>query len=180
MKEKIGYSAKEIKGTVIKIENFVKLFDLDYKYESDIKRKLLEPYRNELNKFSDISFNYKIENGKIYIITYEMTSVKVVSKVLDVEEGKIRSAINYKVKKYNMSIVDSNFLIEIYLKYTYNIVLKATNKNKNLRGLTGSAYITQFNELIENYIKINAIKLEAVGYKNLSEMRLFLRKGIAK
>lgn len=177
LKEKIGLSAKEIKGTQIKFENFVKLFNLDYKYESDIRRKLLEPIRNELNKFSDISFNYKIEDGKIYIITYEMSSLAVANKVIDVEENKIRNAINYKVKKYDMSKTDATFLIEVYIKYTYNVVLKATNKNKHLRGLTGTEYVSKFQELIEHYIKVNGISLEKISYENMKEMRTTLRKG---
>lgn len=165
MMDKIGHHAKKIKGTIIKQENFVKIFDSNRRYESDIRRKLLDPIRNDLNKFSDISFNYKFEDRKIKIVTYEVGKVQVAEKLIkDDEINKIRNAMNYKVKKYLLSRVDAMFLLEIYVKYTYELVFKASNKNRRLRGKTGTEYINEYQKLMEDYVIVNNINPDDLGY----------------
>jgi len=170
---KVGESAIRLKGTTIFLKNFVKLFSASYKYESDIRKRLTDPIRAELNKHTDLSFNYKIENEKIYIVAYEVTSVLIDEKIYDLDLNKIRNAIKYKVERYNLGIVESNMLIEIYLKYTYSIVLKATDKKRALRDLFGKEYLDVFKALIEEYIKHN--KSDVIGYSNTQEMRKILK-----
>lgn len=199
MMDKIGHHAKKIKGTIIKQENFVKIFDSNRRYESDIRRKLLDPIRNDLNKFSDISFNYKFEDRKIKIVTYEVGRVQVAEKIIKNDEiNKIRNALNYKVRKYELSKTDAYFLLELYIKYTYDVVFKASNKNRRLRGKTGKEYIIEYNKLMEDYLIRNNIDLNDLGYdekpkeketteekkirearKNSIKMRVNLRERIA-
>jgi len=162
--DKIGSTAKRITGTIIKIENFLKIFNSNLKYESKIKEKILDPIRNELNTYADISFNYQFESGKIKIVTYEISSLPKIEKNSDVDTGKIREAINYKVKKYKLSRVDAQLLIEVYLKYTYDIVLVATNKKRILRDLTGETYVTVLNTLVEQYAEQNKAKVDKNAY----------------
>lgn len=175
MLDKIGDNVQKIKGTIIKTENFVKLFDSSVRYESDVKRKLLDPMRNNLNKFGDISFNYKFEDDKLKLVAYEVGHVQIAEKITDDETNKIKNAINYKVKKYDLSSTDSHMLITIYLKYTYDIVFKASNKNARLRNLKGEKYIQEYIQIMEEYIRINKIDLNVVGY-NSNEMRESLKK----
>lgn len=163
---KIGDLAEKRKGTIISKENLLEIFNSNIKYNSDIKRKLLDPIRKDLNKQADISFNYKIEGDNIKLVTYEVGRVKVEEKLIDYENNRIRGALNYKVKRYKLDEMQAIKLIEIYLIFTYDIVLKASSRNKRLKGLIGDEYITEFYALMRDYIKKNNINLKEVGYNS--------------
>ena len=171
LKKESGLIGKVVRGTGIKYSNFVQLFCLNYTKESDIRRRILDPIRNELNKFSDFSFNYKFSDNKIYLITYEMSSALVGNGLVGFDVNRIKQAIEYKILKYEMDEKNIYFLIEIYLKYTYDIVLKATNKNRTLVGKKGEEYIILFQRRIEEYIFINDINLKLVEYTDKKEKR---------
>lgn len=167
------------KGTIISTENFIKKFDLPYKYPSHIKEKFLDRVRNELNQKADLSFNYEfIENEKkIVFVVYHNTKVlEIGASLLEVEAMKIKKALTDKHKRYELDTTQLFILSEIYVKYTYSIVLKATNKKAELRGLKGSDYVDKVKEMLPNYIDYNKIDLQSIEYQDAVKLRNLLKK----
>lgn len=178
--EKLGDAAIKYHGTITYVENLIETLGLSYKYESQFIRDYLNPIKAELDKFADISFNYKFKNSKIYIICYPVSKVLISSGINKAATSQIKSAINYKVKKYNLTAQNAVFLIELYLKYGYDLVTKATDKKRILTGKIGEEYFISFNAIVELYFKKSGLKIEEIGYSNedKSEIRKELRKKI--
>lgn len=58
-----------LRGTIISKDNFQKIFNANYKYDSHIQNKLLIPIQKEFSKTKmDKNFNYKFEKGNIVIV----------------------------------------------------------------------------------------------------------------
>jgi hypothetical protein len=167
----------EIKGTRMKKETFRELFGLSYKYDNDLKREALDLWRSELNQYADLSFGYRIDDKYIYLITYEPTKNLIENNLVNVEEAKIRSAVTYKMKNKSLGLAEVTYLVEIYLKYTYSVVFKATERKSALKDLKGQAYIDMFLALVESYVRAKAIDITKIAYINTHEMRTALRKG---
>lgn len=177
LRTELGNALTPAKGTRIKKENFVKMFGADYIYNSDIKRKLIEPMISELNQVADLSSGYRIDDDIITLVTYDMTSNAVENNLINVEEAKIKSALNYKLKNSGLDKNQAMYLLEIYLKYTYKVVFKATERKSILRGLKGQTYCDAFLQLVDAYVRKERININEVGYQNINEMRSNLRKG---
>lgn len=148
---------KGVKGTVLSTNKFLSIFDSKIKYKSHIEKDLLRPMRNELNKKMDLSFNWKWsdDDKKIILVAYDTknTLEEKVDKVVVDDYRLIRSAVNYRARKYELSKTYVILLIEIYIKYTYAVVLLATDKKIALRGKKGREYFIVFQKLVEDYVK---------------------------
>lgn len=171
VKDELGNAVKAMKGTRVKKENFVQIFGSDWIYDSDIRRKILNPVIDELNKKADISAGFKIENGIITLVTYENTKELIKKELTGIDESKIRAAITYKKKNNQLDAICTVMILEIYIKYTYGIVYKATQRKSELRGLKGREYLEVFHNLVENYVKLKRVDLKEVGYENPMELR---------
>lgn len=160
------------KGTKVKNENFLQMFQSNYIYESDIKRKILDPIIAELDNNADISAGYKFDNGCICLATYD-PGASMISKHVNVEENKIKKAVNYKVSNNDLNGTQAIMMLEIYLKYTYDLVFKATQRKTILRGLKGQLYCDAFKIVVEKeFSKTTNFK----GYEDITSMRSNLRK----
>lgn len=173
------------RGTKIKKENFLEIFGNDYKnkyqFDSHIKRDLLDSKRAEMNNYADISFGYKFDGkGNIILVSYEIISNQVENKLMTTEEGKIKSAVAYKYKNKKLTDIDAVFLLEIYIKYTYDVVFKATDRKTALKKLAGREYIECFLKLVEDYVQSKNIDLSKIDYKNTQEMRKKLSQSYIK
>lgn len=148
---------KGLKGTILSTNNFLKIFDSKIKYKSHIEKDLLRPMRNELNKSMDLSFNWKWtdDDKKLILVAYDTKNAldQEVDKVVVDDYRLIRSAVNYRARKYELTKTHIILLIEIYIKYTYSLVLLATDKKPELRGKKGGEYYTQFQKLVVDYGK---------------------------
>lgn len=167
----------QVKGTRMKKETFRELFGLSYKYDNDLKREALDLWRSELNQYADLSFGYRMDDKYIYLITYEPTKNLIENNLVNVEEAKIRSAVTYKMKNKSLGLEEVTYLVEIYLKYTYSVVFKATERKTALKDLKGQAYIDMFLALVESHVRAKAIDITKIAYPNTKEMRTALRKG---
>ncbi|RYY06900.1 MAG: hypothetical protein EOP43_04910, partial [Sphingobacteriaceae bacterium] len=165
----------QTKGTRMKKETFKETFNLTWEYDSDLKRKVLDAWRSELNKFADLSFAYRMDDKYIYLITYEPTKNLIENNLIDIEEAKIRSAINYKMKNKNLGFGEITYLLEIYLKYTYSVVFKATERKTVLKDIQGQNYIDMLLVLVESHVKANKIDISKIAYSNTKEMRTVIR-----
>lgn len=172
--EVLGDAAVESKGTITYVDNFIETLHLPYKFESQIARDYLDICRNEFNKKSDICFNYKFENNKIYIITYPGNTALISENISKAETVKIKSAINYKVRKYDLEKNEAMLLIEVYIKYGYDFVTKATNKNSSLKGLKSEKYFTVFTNLVNMKFKKLNIPIDSISYT--AEDKIKIRK----
>lgn len=163
------------RGTIIKKKNLVKMFNTNYIYDSKIEEKILRPIRQELNK-TNMSFNYKFDNDNIIIVVYEILSTQVSMGLVTTSESDIIEAVGYRYKKKNLTPTQAVLLCELYLKYTYNVVNKATSRKSNLRNLEGDDFISVFKFLIEKYVKDNRINIEEIAYPDKQELRKRITK----
>ena len=170
--ETLGPAANETKGTIVNVENFIEILKIPYKFESQIARDYLDIIRGDLNKFANISFNYKFENKKIYIVTYSANATLIGEGINKSETVKIKYAINFKVKNYHLDKTQALMLIELYLKYGKDFVTKATDKKKSLRGLEKEEYFVEFNNLVNKAYEKSKIPLQALGYSNDDKIKI--------
>ncbi|CEN53050.1 MULTISPECIES: hypothetical protein [Capnocytophaga] len=164
-----------LRGTIINKYKFQEMFKTTYKYDSKIKEKLLDPFRKELNKV-DISFNYKFEGDNIVLVAYEMLSNQVKLEITSKEEVDIEKAVAYRFVKKELSPTQAMLLCEIYLKYTYDIVTKATSRSSKIRNLKGEEFINTFVKIVEDYVTRNKINLNDIEYSNKQELRKKITK----
>lgn len=169
---------QRLKGTRMKIETFKETFDIPCEYPSQIKRDYLDRWRSQLNANADLSFAYRMDDKYIYIVCYQPNKMLLDKKLIATEEKKIRSAVGYKIGNKKLSESDGAFILEYYLKYSYPVVFKATERKSVLRNLNGSAYVEAFGQLIENYVRIKKLDTKELGYENYAEMRRNIRKYI--
>lgn len=161
------------KGTRVKIEKIMKMLKCNYIYESDIRRKVLDPIIAELDAKTDLSAGYRFDNGCLCIATYSPLKNDIAKKYINVEEAKIKSAINYKVKNNLLNGTQASMMLEVYLKYTYEVVFNATQRKTILKGLKGQEYCDAFTKLAsEGFSKVKDVLL----YEDIATMRNNLRK----
>ena len=98
-------------GTLLKLSTFNKKFGLNYKNTKDFCTKFLNPARVNLDKYNDLSFNYKQESGSIIIIPYYTKTIEDQEISIHTKENlEIKYRLNYLQKRYGLSTNDfSNF-----------------------------------------------------------------------
>ena len=173
-------NSKKLRGTKKNKEDFQSLFLTNYKYDSKIKEKILEPLRNELNKKSNISFNYKIEGNNIVLVTYDVTKNEIEQNIYGVEESKILKAINNIISKRKLTETQTFMILEMYLKYTYKIIAEATHRKSILRGKIEQEFVDTFDALIKIYLKRknNFGKEDSYNEEDIIELRKKIRSKI--
>lgn len=151
------------RGTIKNIKEVYKMFNIKKIYWSDFERHYLEPIRNELYRKTDISFNYKLVGDNLHIITYESAPVLIEKGLYDSDTNKIRTAIKNKAQKYKLTKLEVVMLVELYLKYTYDIVYKATARKREINEFakkengTGKELIYILEDLCKQYVIKNNI-----------------------
>jgi len=99
----IWLSKLPITGTSVRLSNLNRKFGLHYKTANDFCFKFLKPARTNLNKFNNLSFNYKYCKGVITIIPYQTIAVKTSNLAVDVsEQSKLTRRLRYFRKRYVM------------------------------------------------------------------------------
>jgi len=97
----IWLSKLPITGTSVKLSNLNRKFGLHYKTANDFCFKFLKPARINLNKFNNLSFNYKYCKDVITIIPYQTIAVKTSNLAVDVsEQSKLTRRLRYFRKRY--------------------------------------------------------------------------------
>ncbi|MEC3881836.1 replication initiation protein [Parapedobacter sp. 10938] len=171
--KEMGGAAVRSRGTKVSLERLNQIFMTDYKYFSKFEEKILKPVRAELNSYSDISFNYKKRGKLVYIISYETRNeLGVYSSTAQ----QIRSAINYKIKRHGLNELQSRQLMELYLKYSYDIVTKSTARKPSLKGLEGDNFMEAFHALVMKYFEKSGIDINKIHIENKEELRRELLK----
>lgn len=171
------YEIERFKGTKKNLNDFLAIFNLSFNYKSQIIRDFLDPARLEMNNTLDYSFNYCFEKNNIIIVGYPVDKTLILNKFTAPKTSKIKNAISFKGKKYSLTKEQITMLVEIYLKYSYSLVLKATDKKKELRGLTGEVYFSTFCEVINKYVLYNKLNLSSYVTETPEEIHS-LRKEI--
>jgi hypothetical protein len=172
-----GAFKEKLKGTRMRKDFFRETFGVNWTYDSDLKRKTLDIWRNELNKIADLSFGYRIDEKYIYIVAYKPTKNLIDNNLIGSEEAKIKSAITFKMKNKDLTPHDAMILLEIYLKYSYKVVYKATERKTALKDVNGQPYMVLFQQLVETYVKQQNLDVQQLTYANAREMRTNIRKG---
>ena len=151
------------RGTKKNIFDVYKMFKVKKMYFSEFERTYLIPIREELYKKTDISFNYKLVGENLYIVTYESSAILVEKGIYDGDTNKIRIAVKNKAQKYKLTKTEVLLLIELYLKYTYDIVYKATARKKEINEFakkengTGSELLGILDDLCKRYVTENEV-----------------------
>ncbi|MDY3538172.1 hypothetical protein PG275_09185 [Riemerella anatipestifer] len=154
-------------GTKILRSKLNEMYGINYSNSKDLCGKFLKPIRENLNKYSHISFNYSIEKDLIHIKPY---AVKNISDIAFSEEIKGKVKNNYKIRYFK----DRHCLKETDIKgiaYIFNnieddkaLLLKAYKcfvkycraNNKKATEYTGQTFI----ETLQEFIKLEYLKSE--------------------
>ncbi|WP_134344370.1 hypothetical protein [Flavobacterium psychrophilum] len=174
-KEELKLTPYVKKGIRKNYNDFLTIFDLNGKHVSQVKRDFLDIIRNNLNKIGDISFNYLIIKKNIYVVTYQINSFLINDNFVNPDLLKIQSSINNKIVKYGLNTIQSHMVLELYLKYTYDFIQKATSRKRKLTVLYGSDYYDEFLKLITEFDSKERI------YKSYTqEDKISVRKSISE
>lgn len=153
-------------GTLLKLTTFNHKFGLNYKNTKDFCTKFLNPARKNLDKFSDLSFNYKKESGSIRIIPYSTKTIEDQEISLHTKETlEIKYRLNYLKKRYGLSNDDfTNFsyhykkipttrkLIEIAYK---EFISRTRRQNVQSIKYQGKAFLQEIQNIIIEFYKVS-------------------------
>lgn len=133
-------------GTIKKLKDFKKQFQVNYEYESQVEQFFLIPIRTELNRIGNVSFNYSFEGDNIRIARYE--TKKAVGTIYKKEKDyRISKAIMAYKKARKLSDENAAMLLIPYKQYGYDFVYIKTNRKTALKGLEGEEFVNKFWEL---------------------------------
>lgn len=91
-------------GTTLKLETFNEKFGVNYSTSKDFCNKFLKPIRDNLDKFNQTSFNFKVEGDKIHILPYATKRIQddTVSEELQ-NTTLIRQRLRYFERRHLLS-----------------------------------------------------------------------------
>lgn len=127
-------------GTALKLSTLNKKFGLNYKTSNDFCFKFLKPVRENLDRYSNVSFNYKYQSDNISIIPY------LTDRLMDLQitsESKKRLEITYRLnyfkRKYHLNEKELPQFFHQYrnvpqtrelIEKSYHYFIKSNRKNK--------------------------------------------------
>ncbi len=148
-------------GTTLLLDSVNDIFKTEHKYWSKVEERLLRPIKRELDENADLSFNYQINNNKLYVVVYKtIASVPVLNNL---EDYKIDKAVRFKEKKHALNEVQKAQLKNLYIKYGYNSVYNSTSRKKELLQLTGEKYLKELHKYLIAYVERQQKKAEIEG-----------------
>jgi hypothetical protein len=115
-------------GTVLKLSTLNKKFGLNYKSTNDFCFKFLKPARISLNKYNNLSFNYKYVQDLIFIIPYETKTILDFHLSENTKEQlEITRRLHYFKKRYALENEEMLRLAEQYrnIPQTRTLIEKA-------------------------------------------------------
>lgn len=142
--------------------------------KNHIEARVFEPLRQELQKYSDIGFNFKIDKGNTSLVVYPMEKTLAKANIIKSSPLKVKSSFSYQLQKAKLDYTYTLFLLELYSKYPYEVITKATGRKPQLIGLKGKDYIDAFLLLINAYVK------DKVYLENSPEDREAIKKELLK
>jgi hypothetical protein len=146
-------------GTNLHLDSLNVIFKTEHKYWSKVEERLLKPIKRELDENSDLSFNYEINNNKLYIAVYKtIASVPILNNL---EDYKIDKAVRFKEKKYFLNEIEKAQLKSLYIRYGYNSVYNSTSRKRELLSLTGEKYLKELHKYLIAYVE-KQLKKESV------------------
>lgn len=150
-----GYSLQPVTlhGTKKKTSDILNLLSSNRNLTKNyhIENRVLKPLRQELAKYTDIGFNYKIESENTVLVVYKTTHNRFKTDVPVSPLAKIKRSFEYKLAKAKLDYTQSYMFMEIYCKYPFDILSKATNRKSQLVGLTGKSFLDCFLLLVQAY-----------------------------
>lgn len=146
-------------GAVLKLSTLNKKFGLNYKTANDFCFKFLKPARISLNKYNNLSFNYKYEKDSIFIIPYNTKTIADVDLSSDTRELlEITRRLIYFRKRYGLHKQE---MVQFSHQYKYILqtreliekAFKAFIKTSRLKGIKstefqGTAFLNEIQEQI--------------------------------
>jgi hypothetical protein len=104
-------------GTVLKLSTLNKKFGLNYKTANDFCVKFLKPAKTGLNKYNNLSFNYKHEKDLIFILPYETKNIQDITLSENTKEQlEITRRLHYFRKRYGLENTEMLRFSEQYRK----------------------------------------------------------------
>lgn len=151
-----------LKGTVKDTSDIINLMATNrgLTKRSQIENRILEPLKQEIGQYTNLGFNYRLDGKNTSLVTFPKSHKQ---EVRGEEQGmlKVKSSFKYQLEKAKLDVIQANFLKEIYSKYPYEIINKATSRKSQLRNLKGKEFVDMFNSLIliytQKYKKIELI-----------------------
>jgi len=146
-------------GTVLKLFTLNKRFGLNYKTANDFCFKFLKPARSSLDKYNNMSFNFRYKGNLIYIFPYQTKMIKETDlTVNNREQPEIIRRLRYFRKRYGLQ--ESEMLQFTYqyknIAQTRELIEKAfrefikSNRSKGIKSTSfqGKAFLIEIQEII--------------------------------
>ena len=163
-------------GTSVKLSTLNKKFGLNYKTANDFCFKFLKPARLNLNKYNNLSFNFKCVKDLITIYPYDTTKIVIKEvSIISKEQLKINRRLNYFKERYALQ---EDEMVQFFYHYkniaqTRNLFEKAfvefvkTNRmlKKKSTDFQGHAFLNEIQNIIKkNYADTKMGELFPNGY----------------
>ena len=150
--------------TQLTMENINAKFKTSYEFISDVERRILIPLKEEFDRGADLSFIYVIRHNKFWVTVYETRNS--IPENHSQEDYSIIKALDFKKKKYELNDIEGAFLEDIYLRYSYENVHKATARKRVLMNLKGKDYVSEVSILVTDYIEKRLKPFEILHLSN--------------
>ena len=158
----IWLSKIPVMGTSAKLSTLNKKFGLNYRSANDFCFKFLKPARLNLNKYNNLSFNFKYDKDLITIIPYDTSKMVAKESALHPKEScKINRRLNYLKERYGLQ---EDKMVQFFYHYknitqTRNLIEKAFDEfiktNRMLKKKSTDYQGRTFLNEIQNIIKKN-------------------------
>ena len=152
-------------GTSVKLSTLNKKFGLNYKTANDFCFKFLKPARINLNKYNNLSFDFKCDKDLITIYPYD-SSKQVIDEATKVskEQLKVSRRLNYFKERYGL---EEGEMVQFFYHYR-NIA--------QTRDLIENAFL----EFVQSNRMLKKKSTDYQGFPFLNEIQNIIKKNYAK
>ena len=163
-------------GTSLKLETFNKKFGLNYKSANDFCFKFLKSVRDNLDKYSNVSFHYKCRADIIFITPYFTENILDLTSISKSKEYlEMTYRLNYFKRKYQITREEYSLFSYQYrnapqtrdlIEKSYRIFIQESRKKRiKSTHFQGTFFLKEIQQiLIELYKNTKMGKLLPNGY----------------
>lgn len=151
------------KGTKVKFETFQEAYGYNYTNAQAFNKHVLKPWREKLDKCSNVSFNSSTKRNIIHIVPYYTKNVDLELKKETVTKQQITQKLHYwkvrhKLTKDDIDILKSLINLDmtsykLFVKSYNAFVAKCKSEKTKVTNYKGSAFIKMFQDEIINTYK---------------------------
>lgn len=166
-------------GTNVNFEKFQKSYGFNYAAPKDFCKFFLKSIKEILDKYSNISFNYKVKMDKIHILPYPTKTINLKLKEKTIKRQEITQKLHYWKKRHELgdridtikTVINlDNSCFPILLKAYKNLVKDCRETGMKVTDYTGESFMKVFQHHIKlHYQQSSWNTIIKNGYPRITE-----------